>query len=192
MNGVREPLRVSRRRYIASLVAAGILLTVVIYGFGVRRVRFFLVPSNSMEPALRRYDYIVTMREKNYRRGDIVVFVDPREPESYLVKRIVGMPGDHLAVFGGALFINDRYASEPYVKEETHADLASFQVPEGEVFVLGDNRNESEDSISWGHGIALDAIVGRVRYIYNPLSRMGVVRPYPLEPTGGQPVFIPG
>lgn len=178
---------VSKGRFIASVVVAVLIALSAGYCFGVRNMRFFLVPSESMYPILQRNDYIVTLNQKEYRRGDIVVLVDPKAPRDYLVKRIVGVPGDTLATVGGALFIDGRYASEPYVNEETLTDLISFVVPAGEVFVLGDNRNASEDSLTWGRGAPLKGIVGRVRFIYSPVSRMGLIHSYPLGPTGGPP-----
>ena len=76
--------------------------------------------------------------------------------------------------------INDGYVSEPYTRDEMLISLQRpVQVPEGPVFVLGDNRNESEDSTTWGP-VPADTIIGRVRYIYSPVSRMGTVRSYPL------------
>ena len=64
-------------------------------------------------------------------------------------------------------------------------ELAPTQIPDGEVYVLGDNRNNSEDSLAWGHGAPLKDVIGRVRYIYSPASRMGPVASYPLRNVSG-------
>jgi len=177
---------VSPARRVASAVVAVVLILIIGYLFGLRGMRFFLVPTGSMEPTLLRRDYIVSLTERTYHRGDIVVLRDPTEPGAYLVKRIVGMPGDILSIDGGALFINDAYASEPYILEPMMISLnPPIEVPDGQIWVLGDNRNASEDSLTWGHGIYLDDVVGKVRFIYHPFSRMGSVVSYPLTNTEG-------
>ncbi len=172
--------------------AAIILLTALAaYGFGPMGLRFFMVPSISMEPTLRVGDMLATLRCPEYRRGDIVVM---RHDGEYLVKRIVGLPGDVLNVVDGALFIDGKYASEPYIKEPMGYVIDQpVLVPGGQVFFLGDNRNHSEDSsmerakgFGGDHDFGeLDAIVGRVVFRYYPYSRWGRVRSYPLVNTGG-------
>jgi signal peptidase I len=180
-------------------MAVLLLLSLVgFYYFAYRNVRFFIVPTESMAPTLYPEDMIITLKESLYKRGDIVVvYVDGE----YLVKRIVGLPGDNISVVDGALFINGKYASEPYIREPM-AYLIEFPVlvPEGRFFFLGDNRNESEDSSlgfsnepnvhlrynSMDYLGYMDAIIGRVQFIYYPYDRFGVVRSYPLMNVAGQ------
>jgi signal peptidase I len=185
---------ISPRRYAAYvfIICASIVL---IYLFAGRGMRFFLVPSSSMEPTLLRQDYLVTLKEKDYRRGDIVVMKDPEVEKGYLVKRIVAVANDTVAIEGGALSLNGAYASEPYLPEPMAVDLDPVEIPEGHVFVLGDNRNHSDDSSVWEReengrkvrGLPLPAktIIGKVRYIYNPISRMGPVSGFPLVNSQG-------
>lgn len=161
------------------------LALVAAYLFIYRGMRFFTVPSGSMQPTLQRGDYIGSLREKTYRRGDLVVAREPGTGD-YIVKRIAGMPGDVLMTLDGALFINGHYASEPYLRELIHYQMPEVAVPEGEVFLLGDNRNESEDSADTGEGAPIEDIVGRVRFIYYPYNRMGPVRSYPLINAAGE------
>lgn len=170
----------SQTRFLTSLFVAFSIAFLSVYAFGYRGVRFFLVPSSSMEPTLYPSDYLITVKEPAYKRGDIVVLRDPQDRESYIVKRIVGLPGDTIAIAAGALFINGKYASEPYIKEPMETELSPITVPEGEYFVLGDNRNNSEDSATWRRGIPIQDVIGKVRWIYNPISRMGPVASYPL------------
>jgi len=163
-----------------------LICAVLLHFFQVRGMRFFLVPSRSMEPTLHPNDHLLTLTEPVYQRGDIVVLRDPVNPGEYLVKRIVAVAGDELAVQIGGLFIDGEYASEPYIKEPMAYTLGPIEVPEGEVVVLGDNRNESEDSSRWRDPtVPVDAIVGKVRYIYLPMDRAQPVRSYPLAGTGG-------
>ena len=176
-----EKREISRGRYIYYLVIL-ICASILLYLFVMRDMRFFLVPTPSMEPTFQPRDYIMTLNDNTYERGDLVVLEDPLEMDAYVVKRIVGVGGDTVSVTWGALFLNDSYVSEPYIREpfiEYH--LAPHEVPEGHVFVLGDNRNESDDSSNWPqHSVSEDSIVGKVRLIYLPFGRQQWVRGYPL------------
>lgn len=164
-----------------------IVFSVLIYLFAVRGMRSFLVPSRSMEPTLRPDDHLLTLTDKTYGRGDIVVMIDPEDPKSYIVKRIVAVGNDTVAVNSGALFLNGQYASEPYIREPMNYSLAPVKVPPGRVFVLGDNRNISDDSSRWkDKTLPVSAIVGRVRCIFLPPERMQWVKPYPLVNVSGK------
>ena len=176
-----------------------LLLSLVgFYFFAYRNVRFFIVPTASMTPTLFPEDMIITLKATDYRRGDIVVLY---EEGDYVVKRIVGLPGDNISVIDGALFINGKYASEPYMLEPMNYYIEyPVEVPENRFFFLGDNRNRSEDSSvgfsneegahlqynSLDYLGYLDAIVGKVHFIYYPYARFGTVQSYPLVNTAGQ------
>jgi signal peptidase I len=150
-----------------------------------------------MEPTLYGGDYLLTLNAKEYRRGDVVVLEDPMSEGGNLVKRIIGVGGDTITIQAGALFINGKYASEPYIKAPMIYEVfPPVRVPEGRVFVLGDNRNDSEDSSYWVNvkddpevppelqanpTVSVDDIIGRVRYIYLPWSRRGPVTAFPLS-----------
>lgn len=158
-----------------------LFLLLCVYLFGYRHVRFFRVPSGSMEPTLRPVDQFVTIAEKSYRRGDIVVLRDPAEAGAYLVKRIVGVGDDAIGIERGALFINNEYASEPYLVQPPYYQIdPPVKVPEDHIFILGDNRNNSEDSHDHGESYPLSLVVGRVIFIYFPYERWGAVSSYPL------------
>lgn len=164
----------------AGYLAILLLCVMGIYFFGLRGMRFFLVPSASMQPTLLRADQIVTLREPRYGRGDIVVFVD--YDGAYSVKRIAGIGGDSIKVGGGALFINGEYASEPYIQSPMdYIIMPPVLVPEGRVFLLGDNRNDSDDSHIDGRTYPVSDIIGKVRFIYYPYRRFGAVRSHPLR-----------
>jgi len=194
LSDTKDSSGISRTRYVAYIC---IILSsiVIIYFFAGRGMRFFLVPSSSMEPTLLRRDYLVTMKEKVYHRGDIVVIKDPEDPKGYLVKRVVAVGGDTVAIEGGALFLNGKYASEPYIPEPMFVDLDPVDIPDGYIFVLGDNRNDSDDSSVWerevngkkvrGLPLPVETVIGKVRFIYNPFSRMGTVKSFPLVNSAG-------
>lgn len=154
---------------------AFILLSVpVIYLFGFRHMSFFMVPSASMEPTLMTGDHLVTLTARQYRRGDVVVTEDPEEKGAFIVKRIVAVGGDTVAVEGGALYVNGRYISEPYIKSPPQYLMPPYKLPEDSVFLLGDNRNNSEDAHAWNDKAqSVEHIIGRVRFIYYPYDRAG-------------------
>ena len=186
-------MSVGKRIFYVLIIAAAIPL---LYFFLIRGMRFFRVPSNSMEPTILVSDYLLTLEEESYRRGDIVVLDDPMLEGGYLVKRIVGIGGDRIAVLGGAVYLNGQYASEPYRLEPIDYAMPEYLVPEDEVFLLGDNSNWSVDSHDWAAsvdedhdpvrgGVRKSAIVGRVRYIYLPFGRRQLVHPFPLRNVEG-------
>lgn len=154
---------------------AFILLSVpVIYLFGFRHMSFFMVPSASMEPTLITGDHLITLTAHYYRRGDVVVTEDPEEKGAFIVKRIVAVAGDTVAVEGGALYINGQYVSEPYLKSPPHYMMPPYKLPPDSVFLLGDNRNNSEDAHAWpDKAQPVKNIIGKVRFIYYPYERAG-------------------
>lgn len=173
----------------AGWIAVGVLAALAVFAFGPLGVRFFLVPSSSMETTLMPGDMIVTVRVDALRRGDIVVF---RHNGEYLVKRVAGLPGDELSVADGALFLNGKYASEPYVLEPMRYSIdPPVRVPEGRLLFLGDNRNHSDDSVPDRKDEGFDfadheSVIGRVVFRYYPYDRMGRIRSYPLTNTAGE------
>lgn len=175
---------------VGNVVVVGLLL-ILAYYFVVRGVRFFAVPSASMEPTLLVGDQLMTIRQREYQRGDLVVFRET--PDEYAVKRIAALGGDEIMVMDGALFINGSYASEPYIMDPMQYKIhPPVLVPAGHMFLLGDNRNNSFDSSAHGRTWPVSAIVGQVVFRYYPYDRFGRVHSFPLitvdEIAGESPV----
>jgi signal peptidase I len=118
-------------------------------------------------------------------RGDIVVFhpwaeavqryegVDPSIP---WIKRVIALPGEIVAVKAGRVLVNGQAIPDPYPNEKADYDMPARQVPAGELFVLGDNRNHSSDSHVWGT-VAVDQVIGRACFRFWPPGRFGELQP---------------
>lgn len=170
--------KLGRTVLIARLVVAGVLLMVlgsVLLLIYTGRLSFYVVPSDSMLPTLRPNDQLLVTRDDDYRPGQIVVLTDPIDPESFVVKRIVGVSGDLLEVRNRTLYRNGVAVDEPYLREAMDFRMQPFRVPEDAVFIAGDNRNESDDSFRSRKAVPASSIRGRVRYIYLPNERRGPV-----------------
>ena len=131
-----------------------------------------------MRPTLQDGEYIL-INKLAYKlgepmRGDIVVFVFPVNPEEDLIKRIIGLPGDTITVQDGVLSINGVVTNEPYINAPP-AYNGTWQVSEGELFVLGDNRNDSRDSHQWGL-LPVGNVIGRAVLIYWPPKEWQVIK----------------
>jgi len=150
------------------LAAGGVLLLI-----GNQNLGFYRVPSSSMEPTLQPDDHLLAYTASRYDRGEVVVVRDPDAADGYLVKRLVGLPGDVVSVREGSLIVNGVRIAEPYVKEPITYKLVPVTIRAGEVFLLGDNRNQSHDGHIWKRGVSATTIMGAVRHIYSPRSRIG-------------------
>lgn len=96
------------------------------------------------------------------KRGDIVVFPAPDEPEIDLIKRVIGLPGETIEGMDGIVYINGEPLEETYLKEEMLGDFGPFVIPEQSYFMMGDNRNESLDAREWENTyVSKDKIKGK-------------------------------
>jgi signal peptidase I len=107
-------------------------------------------------------------------RGDVVVFRYPRDPSRDFIKRIIGVPGDTVAITDGVVTVNGSALEEPYINGGANSNLEPKVVPEGSYFVLGDNRPNSSDSRNWGF-VPEENIIGKAMFSYWPLSEFGGV-----------------
>ena len=147
----------------------------IIFFFQIKGIEFYLVPSNSMEPTLMRSDYIGAFKiePSELSLGDIVVFTSGLKDDFY-VKRVVGLPGDAVAIVLGHVYINGRILDEPYVVHRGSEDFGPIRIPNGHVFLMGDNRTNSLDSRRYGP-VSTSVLEAKASFIYSPLSRMGGV-----------------
>ncbi len=150
-----------------------IVIAVIIAGIILIFLKPIVIQQHSMEPNFQPGDYVITSRQAytlfgEEERGDIIVFkselTDEEGKEKNLIKRIIGLPGDTIAIKEGYVYVNGEKIDEPYVAEQgVSGEMDEITVPEGELFVMGDNRAVSQDSRSEAVGtISEDSIIGKV------------------------------
>jgi signal peptidase I len=157
-----------------------ILLTAVIYiavNFATGRYR---VEGDSMQPTMHPNQYVL-LDKVSYmlgepQRGDIIVFHYPFGQDRDFIKRVIGLPGETVTIEGGVVKVNGEALQEPYIAAPPQYQN-TWVVPEAEYFVLGDNRNNSSDSHSWGM-LKREFIVGRAVVVYWPPSDWRIVQHY--------------
>ncbi|MBN1230271.1 MAG: signal peptidase I [Anaerolineales bacterium] len=161
------------KELIQSVIIA-IVLFLIINLFTAR----VIVEGSSMVPTLEDGDRVIVSRLAYFwgkiDYGDIVVFPYPNYPQDEYVKRVMGLPRDVISVQDQIVYRNDEALYEPYLGEPTRKDFQSSPVPENQVFVMGDNRNYSSDSRSWGT-VEESHIIGKVVFIYWPPAHFGTV-----------------
>jgi len=126
----------------------------------------------SMMPTLENGEFVLVNRLA-YRfgeigRGDIIVFHFPLDVQQDLIKRVIGLPGETVSIRNGAVFVNGLRLEEPYIAAAPFYQ-GEWTVPEGSLFVLGDNRNDSSDSHSWGL-LSQEQVIGKAILIYWPVN----------------------
>ena len=123
----------------------------------------FLVSGETMSPTYNNGDYLLINKfSDKFDRYDIIVSIDPMKQNQFLIKRIIGLPNEKVEIKNGDVFINDKVLNEEYINKETDGDI-SVTLKNNQYFVLGDNRNESSDSRSFGP-ISANDIEGKVFY----------------------------
>lgn len=136
------------------------------------------VPSSSMHPTIEIGDKLTITRIYNtdkIQRGDIIVFYSS-ELSDTLIKRVIGLPGDHIEINGGTVSVNGEVLDEPYV--QNNMDYSeTYDVPSDSFFFLGDNRANSKDSRFWVNPyIKSSDIKGKAIFRFYPFSRLGSLK----------------
>lgn len=171
-----EPRR-NRRKKTQSMDWMVMIAVAIFLSLGIRLFLYepFDVIGPSMQPTLQSGDFVVVNKWiyqfKQPNRGDIVVF-HALEEKDY-IKRVIALPGEKVEMKNGQLKINGKVFDEPYLPPTVKTDdFAEQTVPQGKLFVMGDNRLNSRDSRDPDLGtISMDELVGRVDFIYWPFTR---------------------
>ena len=167
------------------------ILEVIVFAVGIFFFVYLLImrphkiKGQSMHPNFPDSEYLLTEKVTYYlrdpERGDVVVFTPPVSEDEF-IKRVIGLPGETVMLRDGRVYINDALLDEPYLAADLRTDEGQFLqegeshlVPEGQYFVMGDNRPHSSDSRAWGP-IFKKPISGRAWVVYWPLNQMGSVK----------------
>lgn len=176
--------------WVEAIIVAGVLAMFIRTFF----LQAFKIPSGSMVPTLLvgdrlmvnklRYGPKVPFTEKRIKglrgieRGDVLVFKFPNDPKRDFIKRVVALGGDDIEILAGDIFINGKRLEDPRIKNTYYYNRGAYAkantpttVPEGHIFVLGDNSASSHDSRYWGF-VPVENVVGKAEFIYWPLNRM--------------------
>lgn len=173
--------------YLEPLIVA-VLIALFIRAFVVQA---FQIPSSSMEPTLLIGDYLLVnkfiygiripytnikfFQFKKPRRGDVIVFIFPLDPSKDFIKRVIGTEGEKVEIIHNKIYINDTMINDPWGHFVTNdfprgylqrmENFGPVVVPKDSIFVLGDNRDNSEDSRFWGY-LHVNAVLGKAMVIY--------------------------
>ncbi|VAX35146.1 Signal peptidase I [hydrothermal vent metagenome] len=182
------------REWVESIVIAFILAMFIRAFF----IQAFKIPSGSMIPTLivgdrlmvnkLRYGSKVPFSNKRLpgfttlKRGDIIVFIYPEDSKRDFIKRLVALEGETIEIKNGDIYINEKIIEDPVIKNifyynrGKHGEInQKTKVPQGHVFVLGDNSGASSDSRFWGF-VPIENIIGRAEFIYWPFNRVRLLK----------------
>ncbi|MBE0429244.1 MAG: signal peptidase I [Thermoleophilia bacterium] len=162
---------------IVGILAGAVALAFVLQAY---LVKPFQIPSESMEPTIGPGDRILVnrlaYRYGTIERGDVIVFKSPQDPDVDFVKRVIAVAGDTVEVKQGLVILNGEPLIEPYVQAPDSSTFPSRQIPEDAVFVMGDNRRNSDDSRFWQPPwLPLDNVIGEAFIKYWPPERIGTL-----------------
>lgn len=173
------------RRFLLDILETVILAVVLYFGINAisARVR---VDGLSMNPTLQHGEYVLVSR-LSYKtgapeRGDIIVFSFPMDQKQDLIKRVIGLPGETIDIRNGEVLVNGMKLDEPYIAQSPVYN-GVWTVGADELFVLGDNRNDSKDSHQWGL-LPIQNVIGKALLIYWPPPEWKLIN-------HTQEVFIP-
>jgi signal peptidase I len=162
-------------------VGLTILIAVVVFVCLRLTVQSYEVVMSSMEPNFYEGEYImvnkVSYHSAGPQRGDVIVFDPPFDSPHPFIKRVIGLPGETVEIKEGKVVIDDIPLEEEYIMASPTYTMSATEIPENEYFVLGDNRNGSNDSHN-GWTVPRDNIIGRAWFTYWPPSKWGIVKHY--------------
>lgn len=153
-------------------ISAAIFLALIIRTF---IVELYVVDGPSMKPTLQDEERLVVnrfiYRVRDPIKGEVIIFRYPRDIKRDFVKRVIATAGDTIEIKAGHVYVNDQLQREDYILEKTRTEYPKVTIPEGTVFVMGDNRNNSEDSRFADVGfVPLNLIKGKAMMVFWPMK----------------------
>ena len=155
-------------------IAAAVVIALLIRTF---IVELYVVDGPSMRPTLQHEERLIVNKFIYYVRsplkGEILIFRYPRDPSRDFIKRVIATAGDTIEIKEGRVYVNDQLLNEDYILEKTRTEYPKTTVPDGTIFVMGDNRNNSEDSRFADVGfVPLNLIKGKAVMIFWPTDEI--------------------
>jgi signal peptidase I len=165
-----------------TMLFAGIIFAIIYFFL----FRPFQVSGESMYSTYENREYILTNIIGQWfdspKRGDVIVFKAPEDPDKDFIKRVIAMPGDTFYLKDGAVYVNNKKLDETYLNQGVKTfggayikENKKYTVPQGEFLVMGDNRTNSSDSREWGY-LKKDHIIGTSFLVYWPLNHFRVIK----------------
>jgi signal peptidase I len=175
-----------KRSHLAREVVETVVLTILIFLVIRFVIQSYHVEGPSMQPGLSGDEYVVVNKVTYLfhapERGDVIVFhypyTAPNQPVPDYIKRVIGLPGDTIRTDFTHVWVNGVELKEPYIKKPVNPQGQQWTVPPNDYFVLGDNREVSDDSRYWGF-VPKDFIVGKAVVIYWPINQWKLLNTYP-------------
>jgi signal peptidase I len=168
--------------YLAVILIQALLISQLQENVILSSVHAYKIPTGAMSPALEIGDRLVAdtkaYRNKLPSRGDLIVFKYPKNESISYIKRVIGLPGEKLEIIKRTVHINGESLKENYVQyidpNSIHEHYGPYDIPQGQYFVMGDNRDNSQDSRFWGY-VKQHQLLGQARYLYwaKDKSRIG-------------------
>lgn len=177
---------------VKMLLAYAAVLGVVVLIFS-QVLMLSLIPSGSMEGTIMTGDMVMATRfdKTDVQRYDTMIFIPPDDPDTYYIKRVIGLPGETITVYDGNVYAGDELLDNSFLPEPmSRSGDGTYQVPEGCYFMMGDNRNHSLDARFWTEKyVPVENMVAKARFTVFPLSHAGSLRYQ--GPAGGNIVEAP-
>ena len=172
-NSKSNSLGEEAKDWVISIVAA-VVMALLIRTF---IVELYIVDGPSMRPTLQHEERLVVnkfiYKIRNPEKGEILIFKYPRDTSRDFIKRVIATGGDTIEIKEGRVYVNDQMLKEDYILEKTRTEYPKVTIPEGTVFVMGDNRNNSDDSRFADVGfVPLDLIKGKAVVVFWPLDNI--------------------
>jgi signal peptidase I len=166
-------------------IAITLVLAIVIFLLLQATVQSFVIDGSSMQPNFQDGERLIVnklvYKLRQPERGEVIVFHPPNNQQADYIKRVIALPSETVAVKDGVVYINDRPLDEPYqLNGSPQYTFPELRVPSNEYFVLGDNRNNSNDSHN-GWTVPRKNIMGKAWLLIWPSSEWGVIPDYSLE-----------
>jgi signal peptidase I len=167
--GKKQEIIKEIKSYICIVIAA-VVVAVVVNTFLLSNTR---IPTGSMENTINCGDRLfgnrLAYKTKEVERKDVIIFKFPDNPNINYIKRVIGLPGEEVLIEDGKVYINGELLEEDYLKEDFNGDFGPYNVPKDSYFVMGDNRNNSNDARFWENTyVHKDAIIAKAIVRYYP------------------------